>query len=31
MFTGLIAAAIQRHYPDEKLPDCVKAVRETMK
>jgi len=31
MFTGLIAAAIQRHYPDEKLPDCVKAVRKTMK
>jgi len=27
MFAGLVAAAMQRHYPDEKLPDCIKAVR----
>ncbi len=27
MFLGLVAAAMQRHYPDDKLPDCVKAVR----
>ncbi len=27
MFVGLVAAALQRHYPDEKLPDCVKAVQ----
>ncbi|MCJ7729766.1 MAG: hypothetical protein MUO27_07825, partial [Sedimentisphaerales bacterium] len=27
MFAGLLAAAMQRHYPDDKLPDCVKAVR----
>jgi CTP synthase len=27
MFVGLVAAAMQRHYPDDKLPDCVKAVR----
>jgi CTP synthase len=23
MFVGLVAAAMQRRYPDEKLPDCV--------
>ena len=27
MFAGLVAAAMQRHYPDEKLADCIKAVR----
>ena len=27
MFLGLIAAAMQKHYPDEKLPDCIKAVQ----
>ncbi|MHC4190553.1 MAG: CTP synthase [Planctomycetota bacterium] len=27
MFVGLVAAAMQRHYPDEKLPDCIKAVQ----
>ncbi len=27
MFMGLVAAAVRKHYPDEKLPDCIKAVR----
>ena len=27
MFVGLVAAALQRHYPTEKLPDCEKAVQ----
>ena len=27
MFIGLIAAAMQKHYPNKKLPDCVKAAR----
>ena len=27
MFLGLVAAALQRHYPNEKLPDCEKAVQ----
>jgi CTP synthase len=27
MFVGLVAAAMQKHYPDEKLPDCIEAVR----
>jgi len=27
MFVGLVAAAMQRHYPDEKLPDPVQASR----
>jgi CTP synthase len=27
MFLGLVAAAMQRHYPDEKLPDYIKAVQ----
>jgi CTP synthase len=27
MFVGLVAAAMQRHYPDEKLPDCIRAVQ----
>jgi len=27
MFVGLVAAAMQKHYPGEKLPDCVKAAR----
>jgi len=27
MFVGLVAAAMQKHYPDEKLLDCVKATR----
>jgi CTP synthase len=28
MFVGLVAAATQKHYPQEKLPDCIKAARE---
>ena len=27
MFVGLVAAAMQKHYPQEKLPDCIKATR----
>jgi len=27
LFVGLIAAAMQKHHPDKKLPDCVKAAR----
>jgi CTP synthase len=27
MFAGLVAAAMQRHYPDEKPADCIRAVR----
>ncbi len=27
MFVGLVAAAMQKHYPDEKLPDCIRAVQ----
>jgi len=27
MFAGLIAAAMQKHYPQEKLPDCIQAAR----
>ena len=27
LFVGLVAAAMQNHYPDEKLPDCVTAVK----
>jgi CTP synthase len=27
MFVGLVAAAIQRRYPQEKLPDCITAVQ----
>jgi CTP synthase len=26
MFVGLVAAAMQKHYPQENLPDCIKAV-----
>lgn len=26
MFVGLVAAAMQTHYPQEELPDCVEAV-----
>jgi CTP synthase len=26
MFVGLVAAAMQAHYPQEELPDCVEAV-----
>ncbi|OHB57770.1 MAG: hypothetical protein A2173_00065 [Planctomycetes bacterium RBG_13_44_8b] len=26
MFVGLVAAAMQRHYPQEKLPGCVEAA-----
>jgi CTP synthase len=26
MFVGLVAAAMQRHYPQEELPDCVEAA-----
>ncbi|MHC4086608.1 MAG: CTP synthase [Planctomycetota bacterium] len=28
MFAGLVAAATQKHYQQEKLPDCIKAARE---
>ena len=28
MFVGLVAAAAQKHYPQENLPDCIKAARE---
>ncbi|MHC4727194.1 MAG: CTP synthase [Planctomycetota bacterium] len=28
MFIGLVSAATQKHYPQEKLPDCIKAARE---
>ena len=27
MFIGLVAATAQKQYPEEKLPDCVKAAR----
>jgi len=27
MLVGLVAAAMQSHYPNEKLPDCIKAVQ----
>jgi len=27
MFAGLVAAAMQRHYPNEKLPDCIEAAQ----
>ncbi len=27
MFLGLVSAALQRHYPNEKLPDCTETVR----
>jgi len=27
MFVGLVAAAMQKHYPQEKLPDCVRAAQ----
>jgi CTP synthase len=27
MFVGLVAAAMQKRYPDDKLPDCIKATR----
>ena len=27
MFVGFVAAAMQKHHPDKKLPDCVKAAR----
>jgi len=27
LFVGLVAAAMQKHYPQEKLPDCIKAAR----
>jgi CTP synthase len=26
MFVGLVAAATQKHHPNEKLPDCTKAA-----
>jgi len=26
MFVGFVAAAMKRHYPQEKLPDCVQAT-----
>jgi CTP synthase len=31
MFVGLVAAAMQKRYPDTKLPDGLKAVREVCK
>jgi len=31
MFVGLVAAAAQKHYPKEKLPDCTKAARKVCK
>jgi CTP synthase len=27
MFVGLLAAAMQKHYPEGKLPDCVRAAQ----
>ena len=27
MFVGLVAAAVKRHFPDEKIPDCIKAAQ----
>ena len=27
MFVGLVAAAMQKHYPQEKSPDCIEAAR----
>ena len=27
MFMGLVAAALQKHYPKEKMPECEKVVR----
>jgi CTP synthase len=27
MFAGLVAAAMHKHYPDQKLPECVKAIQ----
>ncbi len=27
MFVGLVAAAMQKRYPQEKLPDCIKATQ----
>jgi CTP synthase len=27
MFVGLVAAAMQKHYPNEELPDCIRAVQ----
>ena len=27
MFVGFVAAAMQKHHPNKKLPDCVKAAR----
>ena len=27
MFVGLVSAAMQKHYPQQKLPDCLKAAR----
>jgi len=27
MFVGLVAAAIQKHYPNEKLPDSIEATQ----
>ncbi len=31
MFVGLVAAALQRHYPEEKLPDAIKAADQVRK
>jgi CTP synthase len=27
MFVGLVAAAMRKHYPQEKLPDCIEATQ----
>jgi len=29
MFVGLVAAALQKHYPQQDLPDCTKATLKT--
>ena len=31
MFAGLVASAMRRRYPNEKLPDCVRTVRRVCK
>jgi CTP synthase len=27
MFVGLVAAAMQKRYPKEKLPECIEAIQ----
>ena len=31
MFVGLVAAAMQKHYPTDKLPDCIEATQKLCK